>query len=199
VSYAIGRQIAEDLRAIQGELDTQALMVGIGDGLKNVKARWTDAELGLAMQRFQQEMQQKQAVARQSQLVKNRQEGAAFLAANKQKEGVQVTASGLQYKVLRQGNGPSPTPADTVRVHYRGTFTDGTEFESSLTGPPAEFPVGNVIDGWTEALQKMRVGDRWQVVVPSQLAYGDNPDPRRGMEPGRTLVFEVELIEIVKQ
>jgi FKBP-type peptidyl-prolyl cis-trans isomerase len=159
ISYVIGRQFGDSLRINEITLDAASLMAGVNDGLANAKARWSDAELSIAMQRFEREMSEK-SVSRAQQLVaKNKQQADAFLTANRQQPGVQVTPSGLQYKVLAQGNGPSPTRADVVRCNYRGTFLNGEEFDSSQRhgGKPAEFPVGGVIPGWTEALQKMKL------------------------------------------
>lgn len=198
ISYVIGRQFGDSLRTNEVELDPQALLAGVTDGLKDAPAKWGEAELMAAMQRFETEMQQKVAAKQTQVMAKNKQQQDAFLAANKAKEDVQVTPSGLQYKVLKAGNGPSPTRADEVLCHYRGVLLDGKEFDSSLGGQPARFPVGRVIPGWTEALQKMKVGDKWQLFVPSELAYGADPDPRSGIEPGAMLVFEVELLDIVK-
>lgn len=135
----------------------------------------------------------------QQQAAKNKQEEAQFMAQNRQAEGVQTTQSGLQYKVLQQGNGPSPTLTDKVKCNYRGKLLNGTEFDSSFKrGVPAEFGVGMVIDGWKEALQKMKVGDKWQLFVPSKLAYDMEP-PRPPIEPGCMLVFEIELLGIVNK
>jgi FKBP-type peptidyl-prolyl cis-trans isomerase FklB len=128
----------------------------------------------------------------------NEQEAAAFLEKNKQKPGVQVTPSGLQYTVIKQGDGPSPTLKDKVKCHYRGTLMDGTEFDSSLGGEPVEFPVDQVIPGWTEALQKMRVGDKWQLVIPPNLAYGMDP-PGPPLEANSLLIFDIELLGIEGQ
>jgi FKBP-type peptidyl-prolyl cis-trans isomerase len=152
------------------------------------------------MMRFQQEMQQREQArmqAMQAMAEKNKRDGAAFLAENKTKPGVQVTPSGLQYRVIQKGEGPAPTANDTVQCHYRGTFLNGTEFDSSYRrGEPAEFPVTRVIPGWTEALQLMHVGDKWQLFIPSDLAYG--PDGDRGIAPNETLLFEIELLGIAK-
>jgi FKBP-type peptidyl-prolyl cis-trans isomerase FklB len=138
------------------------------------------------------------AMRNQRQGLKNKQEADAFLAQNAKREGVQTTASGLQYRVLRQGNGPSPTLTDSVRCNYRGSLLDGTEFDSSAQhGGPAEFPVRGVIPGWTEALQKMKVGDKWQLFVPPNLAYGENP-PGAPIEANSLLVFEIELLEVLQ-
>lgn len=204
VSYAMGRQIAAGLRDNEIEVDLQSLVAGLSDTLKNAKPKWSDAELLPVLDRFNQEMNQK-AMARLRQIVaKNQQQETTFLAANKTKEGVQVTASGLQYKVLKQGNGPSPTAMDRVRCNYRGQLLDGTEFDSSeRQGGPQVFPVGRmsdgrgVIAGWSEALQKMHVGDKWQLFVPARLAYDMEP-PGSPIEPASMLVFELELLEIVK-
>jgi FKBP-type peptidyl-prolyl cis-trans isomerase FklB len=131
---------------------------------------------------------------------KNKQQAMSFLAQNSKREGVQTTASGLQYRVLKQGEGPSPMLKDTIRCHYRGTLLNGTEFDSTAqTGQPAEFQVGPpLIEGWVEALQKMHVGDKWQLFVPPQLAYGMEP-PGPPIEANSLLVFEIELLEIVPQ
>jgi FKBP-type peptidyl-prolyl cis-trans isomerase FklB len=130
---------------------------------------------------------------------RNQQEETAFLAQNAKREGVQTTPTGLQYRVIQQGQGPSPTLNDVVKCNYRGTLLNGTEFDSSARqGEPAMFPVNRVIPGWTEALQKMHVGDKWQLYVPAKLAYGMNP-PGPPIEAGSTLVFDIELLEIVKQ
>jgi FKBP-type peptidyl-prolyl cis-trans isomerase FklB len=200
VSYVIGRNIGNDLRRNEIDLDYQSLVAGIRDAITNAKPKWSDAELEAAMQQFQQQMQQKAAgrmQQAQQQGAANKQQAEQFLAQNKQQPGVQSLASGLQYKVLKEGNGASPTIDDTVRVHYRGTLLDGTEFDSSYArNEPIEFPVNGVIQGWTEALQKMKVGDKWQLYVPPALAYGETPHPDSGIPPNSLLVFEVELLGI---
>jgi FKBP-type peptidyl-prolyl cis-trans isomerase FklB len=131
----------------------------------------------------------------QSAAQQNIKEEAAFLAQNAQAEGVQSMPSGLQFKVLKQGNGATPGLTDSVQCHYRGTLLDGTEFDSSYGGDPARFPVNGVIPGWTEALQKMKAGDKWQLFVPAKLAYGANP-PGPPIEPNSMLIFEVELLGV---
>jgi FKBP-type peptidyl-prolyl cis-trans isomerase len=200
VSYALGRNFAVNLRANEIDCDLQFLFAGINDVLKNAPPKWTDQELQPCLQRFGQEMEQK-AVARFDRMAKTNQELAAkFLAENSKREGVETTPSGLQYRVVRQGTGPSPTLNDKVRCHYRGTMLDGTEFDNSANhGGPAEFRVDEVIAGWTEALQKMRVGDKWQLFVPGELAYGMNPRPESGIEPNSLLIFDIELLEVVPQ
>jgi FKBP-type peptidyl-prolyl cis-trans isomerase FklB len=198
VSYALGRNFAQNLRANEIEVEIESLAAGIRDSLSGARPKWSDDECDAALRRFSQEMEQKMAMRNQRQGLKNKQEAGAFLAQNAKREGVQTTASGLQYRVLRQGNGPSPTLTDSVRCNYRGSLLDGTEFDSSAQhGGPAEFPVRGVIPGWTEALQKMKVGDKWQLFVPPNLAYGENP-PGAPIEANSLLVFEIELLEVLQ-
>jgi FKBP-type peptidyl-prolyl cis-trans isomerase FklB len=145
-------------------------------------------------------MEQKMGAKFERLATQNQQEAAKFLAENAKREGVQTTTSGLQFRVVKQGTGASPTINDRVRCHYRGTLLNGTEFDSSANqGGPAEFAVAEVIPGWTEALQKMRVGDKWQLFVPPDLAYGMNPHPSSGLEPNSLLVFDIELLEVLPQ
>jgi FKBP-type peptidyl-prolyl cis-trans isomerase FklB len=198
-SYALGRNFAANLRENEIDCDLQFLFAGISDMLQGAKPRWTDQQIEATMQRFGQEMEQK-AQARMKRLAaKNLQEAADFLAQNGKREGVQTTASGLQYRVLRQGDGPSPTVGDSVRCKYRGTLLNGTEFDNSdRYGGPAEFQIApGLIKGWIEALQKMHVGDKWQLFVPPKLAYETDP-PGPPIEPNSLLVFDIELLEIVK-
>jgi FKBP-type peptidyl-prolyl cis-trans isomerase FklB len=199
VSYALGHNFAMNLRANEIAVDFQSLMAGITDVLRGAQPKYTDEQIDATLERFEQDMQQKAMVRMRQVAAKNQQEEAAFLAQNKGREGVQTTASGLQFRVLRQGNGPSPMLTDMVKCNYRGTLLNGTEFDSSAKhGGPQPFPVNQVIPGWTEALQKMHVGDKWQLFVPSKLAYDMRP---RGpqIEPGSMLVFEIELLDIVKK
>jgi FKBP-type peptidyl-prolyl cis-trans isomerase FklB len=198
VGYMLGQNIGRDLRANQIDCDLESFMAGVTDALRNAPPKWTEAQLQACRERFEQEMNQKMTNRMQQTADENAKQEQAFLAENGRREGVQVTPSGLQFKVLRQGTGASPRPADTVRCHYRGTLLDGTEFDSSYGGEPTEFPVNRVIPGWTEALQKMRVGDKWQLFVPAKLAYGLQP-PGPPIEPNSTLIFEVELLGIVGQ
>ncbi len=199
VSYALGRNFAMNLKDNEIEWDLQALMAGINDALSGGQPKWSEQQLEAVLQRFGNEMQQKQITRMQQEASKNQQEAATFLTQNGKQPGVQTTASGLQYRVLRPGNGPSPTLGDRVQCNYRGTLLNGVEFDSSARhGGPAEFGVNQVIPGWTEALQKMHVGDKWQLFVPSKLAYDMDP-PRPPIEPGSMLVFEIELVDIVKK
>jgi FKBP-type peptidyl-prolyl cis-trans isomerase len=200
VSYALGRNFAENLRDNEIQIDLNALMAGISDVLTGAQPKWTEEQLAPTMQWFSQEMQQKAMARAQRMGAKNKREADAFLAQNAKREGVQITASGLQYRVLKQGNGPSPTVNDTVRCNYRGTLLNGTEFDSSARhGGPAEFRIApGLIQGWIEALQKMHVGDKWQLFVPPNLAYDMDP-PGPPIEPNSLLVFDIELVEIVPE
>ncbi len=199
VSYALGRNFAQNLQENDIEVELPSLTAGISDTLSGARAKWTDEQCAAALQRFSQEMQQKMATKMQQDAARNSKEAEAFLAQNAKREGVQTTPSGLQYRVLREGNGPSPTVNDTVRCHYRGTLLDGTEFDSSARqGAPLEIGVGQVIPGWTEALQKMKVGDKWQLFVPPKLAYGVDP-PGPPIEANSLLVFEIELLDVLQQ
>jgi FKBP-type peptidyl-prolyl cis-trans isomerase len=190
-SYALGLQIAENLKeAGLADLDLALLAKGLADVLAQGKPLLAPEEAQLAIRTYHREAMEKQAAD-------NKAQGEAYLAANKTKEGVKALESGLQYKVLKSGTGATPKAADEVTTHYRGTLIDGTQFDSSYDrGEPATFPVGGVIKGWTEALQLMKVGDKWQLFVPSDLAYG--PDGRPGIPPNAMLIFEVELLAIEK-
>jgi FKBP-type peptidyl-prolyl cis-trans isomerase len=199
-SYVLGRNFAANLRGNEIECDLEYLFAGISDVLKNVEPRWPEEQLAATMQQFEQEMEQKAQVRLQRMGLQNKKEADAFLAENTKRPGVETTPSGLQYRVIRQGNGPSPTVGDSVRVNYRGTLLNGTEFDNSARlGGPAEFQIApGLIRGWIEALQKMKVGDKWQLFVPPNLAY-DTDSPGPPIEPNSLLVFEIELLEIVQQ
>jgi FKBP-type peptidyl-prolyl cis-trans isomerase len=194
VGYMIGQDIGNNLRASQVQCDVATLLAGISDALQGAPPRWTEEQLRPVRERFEQEMRQKAAGRMQQAVEQNSKQAEQFLAQHKQQPGVETLPSGLQYKVLQSGSGPSPTLTDKVRCHYRGTFIDGTEFDTSYGGEPAEFGVNQVIPGWTEALQKMKVGDKWQLVVPADLAYG--VEGRPGIPPNSLLIFEVELLGI---
>lgn len=194
-SYTIGLQIGRNLKRDGADLDVRFVIRGLMDAFSGKRPALTPEESHNAMQEFTQEMDKKMAERLKVAGDKNRKEGDAFLAANKKKEGVVTLKSGLQYKVLKTGDGPSPKKTDVVRTHYHGTLIDGTVFDSSVErDEPATFPVGKVIAGWTEALLKMKVGDKWQLFIPSELAYktqGNGP-----IEPNAVLVFEIELLGI---
>lgn len=187
-SYAIGTSIGRKLHDDSLDLNTAILMRGLKDAAAGIKPVLTDDEMRTALIDFQQSVQQ--AVA-----IKNKKDGDAYRAANHDKPGVVTLPSGLQYKVLQAGTGPKPSATDSVVCNYRGTFVDGKEFDSSTKhGGPATLPVTGVIKGWTEALEMMPVGSKWQLVVPPQLGYGEQGRP--GMPPNSTLVFDVELVKI---
>jgi FKBP-type peptidyl-prolyl cis-trans isomerase FklB len=198
ISYTIGANMAKDFKAQKIDVDADVLAQGLKDGLAGKELRLTDEEMATEIQNFQKEMQAKMAAERAALADSNKAAGEAFLAENAKKEGVKVTASGLQYKVIEEGSGDSPGPNDTATVNYRGTLVDGTQFDSSYDrGQPATFPVGGVIAGWTEALQMMKPGAKWQIVIPSDLAYGER-GAGRDIGPNSTLVFDVELISVKK-
>ena len=174
VSYSIGIDIGTTLKRQMIEVNPELVNKGIQDGLSGAKPLMTDEQTKETMAAFQKDMMAKQAAAKKAAGEKNSEAGKKFLEENKKKDGVKTTASGLQYKVLKEGSGPTPKETDTVKVNYRGTTIEGTEFDSSYKrGEPAEFPVNRVIKGWTEALQMMKVGSKYQLFMPSDLAYGE--------------------------
>jgi len=188
------------------DVDPNVFLRGLKDALSNAKPLLTDDETQAVMlalqtevQKTRQEQQKAQEEKMQQAAEKNKTEGEAFLAANKTKEGVVTLPSGLQYKILKQGTGAKPTASDSVVCNYRGTLIDGTEFDSSYKrGQPATFPVAQVIPAWTEALQLMPVGSKWQLFIPSELGYGAR-GAGAGIGPNATLVFDVELLSIKGQ
>ncbi len=198
VSYSIGMDIGKNLKQNEIDIEMEALARGIKDALadSSTKPLLTAAQIEETMQQFQQDMMAKQNEKTNAMSSKNKSAGDAFLAENAKKEGVVVLPSGLQYKIIKAGNGPKPKATDEVTTHYRGTLIDGTEFDSSYKrGQPTSFPVNGVISGWTEALQLMPVGSKWQLFIPSNLAYGE-----RGaggtIGPNSTLIFDIELLAI---
>lgn len=198
VSYSIGLDIGTTLKRQLIDVNAELLNKGIQDGLSGNKPLLTDEQVKETMAAFQKEMMAKQAAAKKAIGEKNATEGKKFLEENKKKDGVKTTASGLEYKVIKDGTGPSPKATDTVKVNYRGTTIDGTEFDSSYKrGEPATFPVNRVIKGWTEALQLMKVGSKYQLVVPAELAYGER-GAGSDIGPDATLLFDVELLGIVQ-
>jgi len=196
LSYSIGVNIGKNMKMQGIEIDQGFLTQGLKDGLNNAKTAMSDKDMETTMNTFQQEMMTKMQTKQKVEGAKNKNEGEAFLAANKKKDGVVTLPSGLQYKILKAGNGPKPTASQTVSCQYRGTLIDGTEFDSSYKyGKPAEFPVGQVIKGWVEALQLMPVGSKWQLFIPSDLAYGPNGQGQV-IGPNAVLIFDIELLSI---
>jgi FKBP-type peptidyl-prolyl cis-trans isomerase FklB len=194
-SYAIGMKMGASFKKQSVPVDPAILMRGIKDSMAG-KTALTDEQAQAAIMDVQKEMQAKQQEKAKEASETNKKEGDAFLAANKSKEGVVTLPSGLQYKIEKAGTGPKPASTDSVICNYRGTLIDGKEFDSSYKrGQPATFPVTGVIKGWTEALQLMPVGSKWQLFVPADLAYGDR-GAGGDIGPGATLIFEVELLSI---
>src|SRR2546425_6137452 len=191
VSYSIGMNIGLNLSRQKVDINTDVLAAGIKDAIAG-KPQLTQDQVKDVMAQFEKDMEQTQKTAGE----KNKTDGAKFLEENKKKEGVKTTASGLQYKVVKEGTGAQPKANDTVTVNYRGTLINGTEFDSSYKrGEPATFPVNGVIKGWTEALQLMKAGSKYQLFIPPNLAYGERavgPD----ISPNSTLIFDVELMDV---
>jgi len=195
-SYAVGLNIGKSMRKDGVDIDPSILVRGLKDAMAGGKTLLTDEEAKTAMVALQSDLRKKQEGKMQHVGETNKQEGEAFLAANKTQDGVVTLPSGLQYKVLKEGTGPKPSASDSVVCHYRGTLLNNTEFDSSYKrGQPATFPVGGVIKGWTEALQLMPAGSKWQLFVPSELGYGAR-GAGADIGPNATLVFEVELLSI---
>jgi FKBP-type peptidyl-prolyl cis-trans isomerase len=194
-SYAIGLTFGKNLHRDAIDVDPKIVLQGLTDALADGKVLLTDEQIRTVMTDLQKQVQQKAEEKRLAAVETNKKDGAAFLAANATKEGVVTLPSGLQYKVETAGTGPKPTATDSVVCNYSGKLLDGTEFDSSYKrGEPATFPVSGVIKGWTEALQLMPVGSKWQLFIPADLAYGERGQGPIG--PNSTLVFEVELMSI---
>ena len=204
-SYAIGLQVAQNLKRQNIPVDVKAFTAAMNDVMSDKKPQLTPEESSQALQKLattmqgrQKQMHEEMVKKDQGEATENLKKGLEFLEQNKKKKGVVVTKTGLQYKILKEGKGKSPKTTDVVEVHYRGHLIDGKEFDSSYKrGTPAQFPVGQVIPGWTEALQLMKPGARYELFIPANLAYGPE---RKGEDipPNSTLVFEVELIKITK-
>jgi FKBP-type peptidyl-prolyl cis-trans isomerase FklB len=192
ISYIIGRDMATNLKKQGIDIEANPFMTGLKEVLAGKPSTLSEGDVQEAMMALQQEMTQKQGAVGNV----NKQSGEAFLAENKNKEGVNTLPSGLQYEVLEEGNGKSPSATDTVTVHYKGTLIDGTTFDSSYDrGQPATFPVNGVIAGWTEALQLMKEGSKWRLFIPSDLAYGTQ-GAGDIIGPNSTLLFDVELLSV---
>ncbi len=197
VSYSFGLIFGKRMTDDLPSLDLNVFVQGLKDGFKDTPSLLTDAQIEETLRQFQARQQQEQLQKFEKIADKNKAAGDAFLATNKNKEGVVTLANGLQYKVITAGSGAKPTAISTVKVHYSGSLLDGTVFDSSIEqGKPVSFPVNAVIPGWTQALQLMPEGSKWNLYIPSDLAYG--PGGNRNIGPNETLLFEVELLEIEK-
>ena len=195
-SYSLGYQFGQSLKAQGVDIDLDIYAAGIRDYLGGKEPRMSQEEIRATVANLRQRVAGVQQKALKEQADKNYRDGEDFLIDNARKEGVKSLPSGLQYKVLRAGTGRAPKATDTVTVHYRGTLINGSEFDSSIgRGQPQTFKVDGVIPGWTEALQLMKEGDKWQIFVPANLAYGEKGAPPR-IPPNSTLIFEVELISV---
>ena len=198
VSYTIGVFSGNNLKQQSIDVDPDIMLKGIKDSLSGGKTLLTDQEMSEVMAAFQKEMTIKQSEKRNAMAEKNKKDGETFLAENKTKEGVKTLPSGVQYKVVKEGTGKNPKTTDRVVAHYRGTLINGTEFDSSYQrNEPATFKLDQVIKGWTEAVMLMKEGAKWQIFIPSNLAYGENG--AGPIEPNSTLIFDVELIKIIAE
>jgi FKBP-type peptidyl-prolyl cis-trans isomerase len=194
-SYMVGMDISRSLGSIKDEIDVSVVEKALDDGLTGKTTRMTQEEALKVRQEFMQKLQAKQASKSKEESEKNQKEGDEFLAKNKDKPGVKVTASGLQYEVVKEGTGERPKATDTVKVDYTGTKIDGTKFDSSIDrGQPATFPLNGVIPGWTEGLQLMTPGSEYKFYIPAALAYKDHGPPNIGQNA--TLIFDVKLLSI---
>lgn len=192
-SYAIGAQIGRNIKEQNITLDLKAFSAGVKDSLAGKEMQLSEQDRMAALRKMSEGMREKDTAVASENLKK----GQEFLDKNKAAEGVKVTASGLQYKVVTEGTGAKPKSSDTVEVHYRGKLIDGKEFDSSYSrNQPAQFPVGAVIPGWTEALQLMTVGSKYELAIPANLGYGERGNP--SIPPNSVLIFDVELLQIVK-
>lgn len=197
ISYVLGTKIAQPFKAQGIEINTESFMSGLKEVMAGKELALGQGEMGKIYADFQQRLRAGQVAKRKREAVKNLAEGTTFLKANGVKEGVKVLPSGLQYKVIKKGTGNTPTATDKVKTNYRGRLLNGTEFDSSYkNNKPAEFPVNRVIPGWTEALQLMKEGGKWELYIPANLAYGTRGSP--SIPPNSTLIFEIELLEVVK-
>lgn len=193
VGYSVGYDLGKNLKDVADDMDLEAFAQGIKDAYANTKGKLTDEQMQTIVQSYMKRKQEEAQKEIEQKAVSNRAAGEAFLAENAKKEGVKTTPSGLQYKVITEGSGKSPAATDTVSVHYEGKLIDGTVFDSSYKrGEPAEFPLNAVIPGWTEGLQLMKPGAKYELYIPSDLAYGETGNP--SIEPNSVLIFTIELL-----
>ena len=198
-SYAVGVDVARSLAQVEGRIDGAAFKAGFGDALAKADIKLTDAEMTEVKNAVSAELQAEQKAADEAKSTEAVAKGTAYREQNAMRDEVTTTESGLQYEVLTEGDGAKPAATDTVKVHYKGTLIDGTEFDSSYSrGQPATFPLNGVIKGWTEGVALMPVGSKYKFVIPPELAYGERGAGAR-IGPNETLVFEVELLEIVEK
>lgn len=198
-SYAIGTDLAQNLKNQGIELDTESFLLGLKDALNQAPLKLTDEQMNNAVNEFRTQLQAKQQRLQQQQAEENKTRSQAFLDANKTKPGIVTLDSGLQYKVIEAGNGESPKENAMITAHYRGTLIDGTEFDSSYSrGTPIEFQLQNVIPGWQEAIKLMKPGAKWEIYVPSDLAYGAQ-GAGKVIGPNQALIFEIQLIKAASE
>lgn len=199
LGYAIGKDVANNLKTAEVKIDVEAFTRAVNDVLNGGTVAQTDQESNKVIQDYQMKKMQEMQKASEAEAGKFLAEGEQFLTNNRAKEGVKETASGLQYKVVKEGSGEKPTALSQVKVHYTGTLLDGTVFDSSVQrGEPATFGLNQVIKGWTEGLQLMNKGSKYMLYIPADLAYGNQAPPGSPIKPGMTLIFEVELLDIIK-
>lgn len=197
-AYSIGFNFGSSVSKEVPDIDTEALQRGVQDALKKKQPALTPEQQAEVMGKFQQQLMAQRTARMEAAEKKNSEAAAKFMAENAKKPGVTALPSGLQYQVIASGKGASPKASDRVKVHYTGTLLDGTVFDSSVKrGEPATFQVDQVIPGWTQALQKMKVGDKWKLFIPPELGYGKRGAPGGKIEPSMALVFEVELLDVV--
>lgn len=192
-SYALGYTLGKNIMQKFPGVDNDQFLQAMQDAIKNKKARLTDEQIAQAFKTHEEKMQNELKAAAD----RNTQRGKQFIEKYKQQKGAKPLAEGMYYKVLKSGKGTTPRPESTVEVHYKGTLVDGTVFDSSYQrGQPVTFPLNRVIKGWTIAVQKMQPGDKWEVVIPPELAYGANGAPGGKIGPNETLIFEIELLKV---
>lgn len=195
LSYSIGVSVAKNFKKQEADVDLDLMIKGLKDGLSGARLLMTEKDMRKVMNMYQSEVRQKALFAKRVAIEENKKKGEAFLATNKTKDGVMTLPSGVQYKILKAGDGKKPIESDLVEVHYRGTILDGTEFDGTEAGLPATLKVSALIAGWKEALKLMPAGSKWQIFIPPQFAYGER-GVGSDIGPNETLVFELELLAV---